>query len=46
MLKFVLPPKAAENAEFIAKRLKGAVEGEGPRRRSPWSGTAARFTLA
>ncbi|MGW3657524.1 transcriptional regulator [Streptomyces sp. NPDC005151] len=31
MLKFSLPPKAAENADFIARRLKGAVEGEGPR---------------
>ncbi|MFD5870525.1 transcriptional regulator [Streptomyces sp. NPDC060322] len=31
MLKFNPPPKAAENAEFIARRLKEAVEGEGPR---------------
>ncbi|WP_405700788.1 ParB/RepB/Spo0J family partition protein [Streptomyces sp. NBC_01383] len=31
MLKFALPPKAAENVEFIAKRLKEAVEGEGSR---------------
>ncbi|MFE9726290.1 transcriptional regulator [Streptomyces sp. NPDC005794] len=31
MLKFSPPPKAAENAEFIARRLKEAVEGEGPR---------------
>ncbi|MET9322860.1 transcriptional regulator [Streptomyces sp. NPDC003038] len=31
MLKFAPPPKAAENAEFVARRLKEAMEGEGPR---------------
>nr|WP_203187692.1 transcriptional regulator [Streptomyces pratensis] len=31
MLKFSPPPKAADNAEFIARRLKEAVEGEGAR---------------
>lgn len=46
MLKFTLPPKAAENVGFIAKRLKEAVEGEGHGRRSRWSGMVARSTLA
>lgn len=31
MLKFSPPPKAAENTGFIARRLKEATEGEGPR---------------
>ncbi|MEU2679127.1 transcriptional regulator [Streptomyces sp. NPDC007107] len=31
MLKFSPPPRAADNAEFIARRLREAVEGEGPR---------------
>ncbi|WP_445269234.1 transcriptional regulator [Streptomyces sp. DSM 41634] len=40
MLKFTLPPKAAENTEFVARRLKEAVEGEGPRETVTveWSG--------
>lgn len=46
MLKFALPPKAAENVEFIAKRLKEAVEGEGSRETVWWSGMVARSTLA
>ncbi|GAA1179769.1 hypothetical protein F4556_004780 [Kitasatospora gansuensis] len=31
MLKFASPPNAAENAEFVARRLKEAVDGDGPR---------------
>lgn len=31
MLKFSPPPKAARNADFIARRLKEAIEGDGPR---------------
>ncbi|MFJ4877897.1 transcriptional regulator [Streptomyces sp. NPDC088745] len=31
MLKFVLPPRAAQNTEFVARRLKDVMEGDGPK---------------